>query len=267
MENTTLIFSDAGKDLVTVRYSLFNHKSFGMHMHDSLSIGLILDGSALVAIDTKNYCVEKETVVVINPRQLHACNPSADHPWSYYMFYVEESWCRKKIEDICGIKNSEFEITRSVFKDERVSKILKNLYSALQFDCSKMNIEERIYQLLELLLADTSHVKVKDANHYVQRSIAFMEEHVEDQLSLEDTAEAVSLSPYHFLRLFKKSTGISPHKYMTNLKVSRARRCLQSGLNAVDIAYSLGFYDQSHFIRIFKNCTGLTPGAYLRSLQ
>lgn len=78
-------------------------------------------------------------------------------------------------------------------------------------------------------------------------------------LSLEDLAKEVNLSPFHFTRLFKQEVGMSPHAYVTQLRVNRAQDLILRGESLLGIAYELGFADQSHFSRTFLKLTGVSP--------
>jgi AraC family transcriptional regulator len=84
--------------------------------------------------------------------------------------------------------------------------------------------------------------------------------HATEDLSLEDLARVARLSPFHFSRLFKASTGLTPHQYVLQWRVEEAKRLLRhSRMEIADIAYRLGFRDQSHFTARFRKITGATP--------
>jgi AraC family transcriptional regulator len=81
-----------------------------------------------------------------------------------------------------------------------------------------------------------------------------------EDLSLHDLARVARLSPFHFSRLFKSSTGVTPHQYVLQWRIEEAKRLLRHGrLQIADIAQQLGFRDQSHFTARFRRITGATP--------
>ncbi|MBO3760455.1 helix-turn-helix domain-containing protein [Ciceribacter sp. L1K22] len=88
-----------------------------------------------------------------------------------------------------------------------------------------------------------------------------------DKLSVPEVAEACGLSPSHFTRAFRKSTGLTPYQWLTERRVERAEALLlrDVDLSLSDIAVSCGFADQSHFTRVFKAVVGQSPGALRRS--
>ncbi|NJS10840.1 MAG: helix-turn-helix transcriptional regulator, partial [Microcoleus sp. CSU_2_2] len=72
------------------------------------------------------------------------------------------------------------------------------------------------------------------------------------------------ISSYHFCRLFKQSTGFSPHQYVIQQRVERAKQLLRQGQMSIgEIAIACGFSHQSHFNRHFKRLTGVTPKTWI----
>jgi AraC family transcriptional regulator len=85
-------------------------------------------------------------------------------------------------------------------------------------------------------------------------------------LTVEYLARQVDLSPAHFARAFKETTGRAPHRYLLTLRLEWARRLLDVANPVLsEIALRTGFSDQSHFTRLFKREFGITPGAVLRN--
>jgi AraC family transcriptional regulator len=79
-------------------------------------------------------------------------------------------------------------------------------------------------------------------------------------LSINELANLVHLSPYHFARFFKQSTGLSPHQYVLKRRIDEGKRLMrQTTLDLAEIAQQLGFRDQSHFTARFRKLTGVTP--------
>jgi len=97
----------------------------------------------------------------------------------------------------------------------------------------------------------------------LRQAIEFVETHIEEPISLERLAAAVHLSPFHFHRQFKRSTGLTPGKYIHEVRIKRAKRLLSdSHLPLVEVAAQVGFADQSHFTAAFRQATSMTPRIY-----
>ena len=103
--------------------------------------------------------------------------------------------------------------------------------------------------------------RMRRVNDYIDSNIG-------GDLSLQALADAANLSPFHFARAFRKTTGMSPHGYALAKKVEAAKLCLsQNEQSIVEVAFDLGFGSQSQFCRAFKRLAGLTPGEYRASVR
>jgi AraC family transcriptional regulator len=91
----------------------------------------------------------------------------------------------------------------------------------------------------------------------------FIEERLMDSLTLADMATVVHMSPFHFARAFKNATGQPPHRYLTHRRMERAKMLLSvTRLPVSEVAYRVGFSNQSHFTVQFRKATGRTPKGY-----
>jgi AraC family transcriptional regulator len=100
----------------------------------------------------------------------------------------------------------------------------------------------------------------------LQKVIEYIHEYLDQNLKLVDLSEIAQISPYHFLRLFKKSMGVTPHRYILQCRIDLAKSLLQhSELNIAEIAVRTGFCDQSHLTRAFKRLVGVTPKQLLQN--
>jgi AraC-like DNA-binding protein len=96
----------------------------------------------------------------------------------------------------------------------------------------------------------------------VQRARDYLDQHYAENVTLDDLAAAASLSPFHLLRVFRRTVGLPPHAYLTGVRVRQARRLLLADLPIADVAAQTGFADQSHLSRHFKRIVGVPPGRY-----
>lgn len=97
----------------------------------------------------------------------------------------------------------------------------------------------------------------------LNRVIDFIEARLDIDIALDDLAAEACLSPFHFSRLFREATGLSPHRFVTDRRVQAAKEKLALAHSSfVEIALDTGFGSQANFIRVFRKATGLTPGQY-----
>ena len=97
----------------------------------------------------------------------------------------------------------------------------------------------------------------------LQRVFDFIEARIAAEISLDDLAAEACLSPFHFARMFRRATGMAPHRYVTERRIEAAKEKLRLGRSSlVEIALDTGFGSQANFTRVFRKMTGLTPGQY-----
>lgn len=108
-------------------------------------------------------------------------------------------------------------------------------------------------------------VKPKDRRRAVEAAL-WIEENAAEPVRLEEVARQAGLSPFHFLRLFNRVTGVTPHQYLLRTRLRRAAKLL-SRLPVTEAALEAGFADLSNFIRTFRRAAGVPPGKFRKILQ
>lgn len=115
-------------------------------------------------------------------------------------------------------------------------------------------------QLIEI---PTTHGLPK---HKLQQATDYINDRLEQDLSLSELAALVQMSPFYFARLFKESTGLAPHQFVIRCRVERAKELLMQGHLAIaDVATEVGFANQSHLTRHFKRIVGVTPKVVMKN--
>lgn len=124
-------------------------------------------------------------------------------------------------------------------------------------------LRQAAMEQMERMLEDMTKERESRKFHIVERARMYMEERYNLDISLEQTAEYVNLSPYYFSKLFKLHTGETFIDYLTRLRIGVAKKMLESEeLSFKEICYEVGYNDPSYFSRIFKKTTGHTPSEY-----
>jgi AraC-like DNA-binding protein len=99
-----------------------------------------------------------------------------------------------------------------------------------------------------------------------RRMVALAQEHLAEnfdrEVTLADAAAAVHTSPFHLHRVFRAATGVTPHAYLTQLRVDRARELLREGRSVGETAVAVGFRSRGHLARVFRVRTGVHPSRY-----
>ena len=110
-------------------------------------------------------------------------------------------------------------------------------------------------------------VNARDRSRAVDAAL-WLAANFREEINLEDAARQVGLSPFHFLRLFAKVVGATPHQYLLRLRLREAARLLAEGSRRVtDVALDAGFADLSNFVRTFRRAAGVSPRAFRKICQ
>jgi AraC-like DNA-binding protein len=107
-----------------------------------------------------------------------------------------------------------------------------------------------------------SSVKIQRQLHLAKECL---DDYPQQNISLQELAAMVALSPYHLVRAFRHAYGLPPHAYQIQSRLRVARDLLKNGLPVALAAQEAGFHDQSHFHRHFKKAMGITPKQYTRT--
>lgn len=117
--------------------------------------------------------------------------------------------------------------------------------------------------LTSILLYAPSDGKTDAHTGIAEKITAYISEHFAENLPVSQLASMVGLSDYHFIRIFKRQTGFTPHEYLLNTRMNMARYLLKNSEKPVkDICFSTGFSCESVFCNAFKRMEGMTPAQY-----
>lgn len=121
---------------------------------------------------------------------------------------------------------------------------------------------ETIRQLSPEISARLDNLKNGLSSVRKRRVIGYIDANLGKLISLTDLAGIAGLSPYHFIRSFKNSFGMTPVQFMLHKRINLARRLIASGESLANVAHECAFVSQSHMSTMFKRVVGMTPGAY-----
>lgn len=126
-------------------------------------------------------------------------------------------------------------------------------------------LQSHLYAIAAAFVAHNRKPRAADDDllEYVERTKRYMDDHYREQTDIEELARGSGASPARFYEAFRKHTGISPHKYMTAIRLSAALGMLaQSGASVTEVAHTVGYADELYFSRLFKKHMGMSPTEY-----
>lgn len=195
------------------------------------------------------------------------------------VFSGNEEACRKELEtlkrevlekhaDVLTLHSMLLEILQKINKeaerlgleaDEKTYNELWEILSIENVDIVFSNISKyfmHIQQMIRQVLAYRNGKKIREV-------IVYINEHLNEDIALQDVCDYVGISSGYLSRIFKEKTGYNFVDYVNRTKIEKAKKMLtESEMTAVEIAKYLSFNDDKYFIRLFKKIVGMTPGTY-----
>lgn len=139
--------------------------------------------------------------------------------------------------------------------------------SDLGLDEAGMLIAARFVELASDRERSGSNASALDRRRAVEAAL-WIDAHAEEAIDLDSAASEVGLSPFHFLRLFTKVLGVTPHQYLVRSRLRRAARLLADDRRSItDVALDVGFADLSNFVRTFHRAAGVSPRRFRQAAK
>jgi len=242
---------------------------FARHFHSVPAIGVVEKGPMSCYCREENHVLPPGTVLLFNPGEVHAPGPARSGEWSFRIFFFEEEMFRERSTDVA---RNVIRFSKPFVEDRLLAAGLWRLHHKLEIHGSSLDIESSVLEVFSRLAqkhacvsSQIYHSEIEKTK--IKRAKDYLHAYYERDITLDDLAGVAQSSPYHFLRTFRNSVGLTPHAYLIQVRVEEGRRLLGAGNSISDVSASTGFTDQSHFTRHFKRIMGVTPGQYLPHVQ
>jgi AraC-like DNA-binding protein len=229
-------------------------------------IGYIQQGQGQFFVGDNVLPISEGQFFLIHPGKVHSGKPDENMGWTVDTIAIK----RKLVE---ALFNPHINITFPGFvvDDLQLKTLFLQALNLLNHFESTLENEGKLYLLLTDLLKCKATILQNDAikenqNEAVDRAVNFVSQHYKSSFSLDELAEQSFLSKFHLLRIFKTKTGLTPYTYQMQLRLNEARRLIFQEMSLTEIAYELGFADQSHFTNTFKKyANGANPSDLLKT--
>ncbi|MBW3696962.1 AraC family transcriptional regulator [Vibrio sp. T187] len=248
---------------IEIRIADRSNACYDAHSHDEFSFGIIESGVAQYTNLASKHQIGRGDIVTINPADVHSCNPKQGD-WSYKMLFVDSLWMGDIQQQVLNSEQYDyFSFSHHLERNRALQSRFVELYSSLVDGHSALEAETHLYEFVRACFKqDNNRAPRAVSLPYVQRAKEKLLDNVGDNLSLAELAQEAGVSQYHLIRSFKQYYGLSPHAYLLDERIKRAKTMLKTGKTIVDTSSLLGFSDQAHFQRNFKKRTAITPRAY-----
>jgi AraC-like DNA-binding protein len=240
---------------------------YAKHSHETFSIGAVTNGRSVYLNRHAREWIGSGAVVMMNPDDVHACNPVAGERWSYRMLHVDVAWFTKLQHELGFNENHAFRAFSQIMSlDAGLFDGLNRLCAILANDDDTGTLRKEsaaitFFSNVQQTLNPTT-LPERDASGQLARAAEFIAENCTRALKLDDVCAAAGLSASHLIRAFKQRYGMTPHAYLINRRIQYSRAQLRRGAPIADVALDAGFADQAHLQRTFKRLVAATPGQY-----
>lgn len=237
---------------------------FPNHFHDYYVIGFIERGTRALSVGAKEYETGPGDLLLFNPLDTHTCAQIDGDVLDYRCLNVPLETMRAMALEITGLDAAPKFSINVVARCAQIG-LLRELHTLIMENGDALEKEELFFFLLEVLIREYAGVEESGearAESAIAGVRALIEADCTRSLTLAELCESSGLNKFHMLRLFTKTYGITPYRYLETVRVNRAKELLKEGALPVDAALQSGFSDQSHFSNFFKRFIGLTPGQY-----
>jgi AraC-like DNA-binding protein len=230
-----------------------------VHAHREMQICFSLDFPGRYAYRGKLHEVPIGAVSVLDSWEPHAASDPCDRRTlsHYLMVYVDPIQFRSAI----GLPSSA-PIGDPIRIDAPTIHRFRALHDALRFDAPPLEQDERYGALASGLFGRALSRAADPSAPALARARDYIAAHAVERIGVRDVAAQADLSPWHFVRAFRRRFGVPPHRFQLCMRIDIARRLLAAGMSASQVAHSTGFADQSHLVRSFKRLVGTTPARY-----
>lgn len=228
----------------------------------------------VVITEGRRHVLKDMSVFPCNPEQPHRVEDMEIVDFMSYVLYMDNTLLRSTAEELYGRSDLVLKSRSFAF-----SPALRELLNAFIRECRTMQpgftmMQESIaLQTAVTLLRESEH-NLSDSsccifsysdNAAVKKAIEYITENYQNDISLSELARHTHYSSYHFVRLFKRHTGVTPFEYLQNLRIEKAKELLRKTDCSISQVCDLcAFGSLSHFSRVFREKTGVSPSEYKR---
>ena len=241
------------------------------HAHTEYQFGLSYDCQGEYFYRGVHHVIPTGSLSVIHSGEVHAPSDRTflAEPAHFGMVHIHPTWLQLVATEMSEKPTHAPFFPAAFITDPELIRLLLALQTVINKQTSKLEQETALWDFLTHLIArhatDQSTIQqIKPVHQAVEQAREYLHVHYADDISLEELAAIAGLSRFHFCRVFKKTVGISPSAYQTQLRIAQSRKLLVKGVPIATVVELTGFYDHSHFGWHFKRQVGSTPSNYIR---
>ena len=278
---------DGRQTMKNSTYEVFRYKDnypkeVALHHHDFYEIYFFLSGNVQYNIESRSYLLTPGDVLLISPMELHQPMFGAEQK-TYERIVL---WIDKQYLENLSLPGQElhrcFDTTlrghTNLLRPEGVSRqflqfLMEQLMAELSKDdpfretCALTYMVQVLIHLNRLALENRQAEQISGQETAVYNILGYINEHYQEDLTLDHLANRFFISKYHLSREFQRLVGTSVHRYIVQKRLVMAKQMLSQGLPSSDVYQRCGFGDYSNFYRAFKQEYQISPKDFVLRLK
>lgn len=245
------------------------------HYHlNRLEIVFLIKGTQVYRVDSKEYSICGLSGFISYPNEVHGTGQYPQNVSEIYWLQLDLSGniLGLSAEQSCRLSNRLRNTTCRTFQyDNDMARMLADAFNcvAAEQECTKRIGAALLTAILNRLTLLSCSDKEYLCRHstissQITAAAAYIDENIEELLSLEDIAAVTGLSLSRFKSKFKEEIGVTPREFINKQKIERSKLLLAKGMSVIDTAMALSFSSSSYFSVTFKKFTTITPSDYCK---
>ena len=268
------------RDYEIFRYSNNDLSGVNLHHHDFYECYLFLSGDVTYLIEGKTYHLEPGDIILINFKELHqAIINSKEATYERIVLWISRAF-------LMELSNEEIDLSQCFESPDRknvlridlelqqnIRLLLNKLINLERYNgiglslLYKAYITELMVYLNNLAMNDRVRLDVDTKkNNLIDEIIEYINNHIDEDITVNELSQHFYLSKFHLSREFKKYTGTTLHRYIVQKKLIEAKELILKGTPITSVYEQCGFGDYSNFFRAFKNEYGFTPKQFYEAM-
>lgn len=247
------------------------------HAHDYYEFYFFLEGNVSIYIDGTVYPLKYGDIVVVPPQiKHHAVIHDTKLPYRRFVFWISEDYCNQLMTQSAsyGYLLQHVQVTKHyIFHNDIIT------FNAIQYKIFQMIeeiqfkrfgkeakipllVNDFLLQLNRMIYEQQNPNREKEGQNLYQTLIDYIDEHLDEDLSLDMLAGKFYVSKYYIAHLFKEKMGLSIHQYILKKRMQASKEAILGNARISEIYTRYGFKDYSSFYRAFRKEFGVSPKEY-----
>lgn len=271
---------------LTTSFKMFHlkdtsRKEFTYHYHDFHKILILLSGDITYCIEGRTYDLKPDDIVLVNAGEVHKPIIHSDAPYERIIIYVSPDFLDEYREEnndlgLClrqALAEQSHVLRLHSSRSGKLGNAIRELDNSLKDRDYASELYHRIL-FLEFMIqlnraALHNHIEFigdSASNEKILSILSYLNEHLTEDITIEDLSARFFLSRYYLMHTFKEQTGYTVGSYLTTKRLLLAKELIVAGAPITEVCYSCGFKNYSTFSRAYKKSFGESPRDYRQSL-